>query len=1048
MEDTLVIGIGGFGSQVVDRFCENLSKINSRSRDGIIKCMVMDIDPRDLNEIKAADPIFLGEASSLGTVIDRLPPELVKEIFGDAFYEDREFAHFLKTHEMTNTALSRQKAYLAFLNFLNDPMRCSQWEYKLRDFVAECGDYSHYRVYIVASLAGATGSALCLPLSCYLTKFLKIRTRREPEIVPMLISPEIYANQSVDPATTIRFRGNAYAAMREWNAVVAAEDRNNRSPNSSDQRPISFRFGFFDDRHSGEAFDNLFNSETTNEVRVEKIGLFQCDPCLSSITEYTEAAASWLALWIDHYYNRSCWRDGMHIVRREKRSLLPTVAHRVKRFAVEKEKLPRYFALRYIDEEILEPKRLVHQALLDDLEKTNGDHAAAIVLNTDQRNWLYKAACGYIAREIEGFQHKLIRLIRQSPSLAALEMIELEEAPDFSRLWFHNRKAKAYCEFAERIHSIRRYADGAFNETVGHLYNTLRDAAREFIGYDDSPGSFYKALYDRKIGMDNPEYGWFQIDPPKYYQAIAMMVIELQDCIKRFSKSKAILKEACDNAALPDSFFTREPLKEKGFYAESDRLCRAFDYAEDKTAHPKQDFSLFCQDALAISQAFTTLMSEAMAALLAERMVTYLQSLLEQYDKTSYDITSAPFWRSSIERSEEDESYLPQYSERRLTKEAKKEYYRQFYRKEAPIYATQDDIELRFWSCAFSSMKENTENSADYLDVCYKIAAVVTKEVEKSQFVKKLKETSVFETMMKEHLAVGRTPDEAVDAIAKELLACFQAQESKSPGKSFERHLIISPESAAYLYHEEAFRADRSGDSPFFKTYVAQASSFARDDEILFLLEERDYDYYLPQPIAFFEFGKADLYYRSYAECRARIHESPLWARSLLARCAVSHDLPLIHPDGEAWYLATAAKAFLYLLSEGIIKAETPPHLRERIKSGELYIMEENQKPQILFFNEAPIAEDHPEQVFFWLYDREDLVERYSQQFERVYGLANHEEKWQDHLSWMRGVYARLVNRSLLPSGDEFVNRLMNGAPFAFLEKDELSEELKQIFSS
>lgn len=242
-KEILIIGIGGCGCSVADKLARRL---RASGRGDKVSALAFDTDEAALSSLCHVTAFPMVDACSLGSVVERLGQDRLAPYFPCDW--DNDHTGFLKTLEMNRGAGQwRSKALLALVNFLSLPNARERLHDELRPFVETEDDFT---VYVIASLAGGTGSGLLLPLTLYLRKHLGGRGRA----VAMLACPDIF-DGLVSAEQRVKMAANAYAAMRELNAV----DQTARDTRPAAQRashPYA-RIRLDDGMELGRLFDTL-----------------------------------------------------------------------------------------------------------------------------------------------------------------------------------------------------------------------------------------------------------------------------------------------------------------------------------------------------------------------------------------------------------------------------------------------------------------------------------------------------------------------------------------------------------------------------------------------------------------------------------------------------------------------------------------------------------------------------------------------------------------------------------------------------------------------
>jgi len=222
MAQTLVLGLGGTGSRVVNSLAKILHARGERINDGKMCCAVFDTNKNDIGDIVKS-----------GTEIPVIPtskPQKIKKYISDYSHLDildwcPESPAFLKESMIDGASEVRLKSRIAFLD-------CTETEIikELEGMINEVLDNnesSKIRIMIVSSIAGGTGSGMFIQVALWLRKFLK---DSQISIRGIFLLPDVFINTVEDvrknKTTQARHYCNAYAAIRELNAISKIREKN------------------------------------------------------------------------------------------------------------------------------------------------------------------------------------------------------------------------------------------------------------------------------------------------------------------------------------------------------------------------------------------------------------------------------------------------------------------------------------------------------------------------------------------------------------------------------------------------------------------------------------------------------------------------------------------------------------------------------------------------------------------------------------------------------------------------------------------------------
>jgi hypothetical protein len=218
---TLIVGLGGIGSQITEKLSEMVTDDKLRER---INFVVFDTDANELDKIKRKNPfIRTVQTSTNMTVGDYLHL--------DEYTRDNSFPINPNLYRKTLSEGAGQVRAISYLALVTAMKRgqLAQLDDAIYDlYKLESGATKQVlRVIIVSSLAGGTGSGLILPVSMYIRQFLKTKIQLPGNITRgFFILPEILYNNVTSETMRNAFRSNAYAVLRELNAFILKADDN------------------------------------------------------------------------------------------------------------------------------------------------------------------------------------------------------------------------------------------------------------------------------------------------------------------------------------------------------------------------------------------------------------------------------------------------------------------------------------------------------------------------------------------------------------------------------------------------------------------------------------------------------------------------------------------------------------------------------------------------------------------------------------------------------------------------------------------------------
>ena len=272
MAQTLLIGLGGTGSRVVNNVVRELHKNNKRINDGEICCAVLDTNVNDNASI---------EDSNTGVpVIGTSKAKKIRDYFVDHHHLHMEqwcpqSPAFMEQSMIDGASELRLKSRIAFMDSLETDV-IERLELMIND-VLEANTGSKIRVMIVSSLSGGTGSGMFIQVALWLRKFL---SESEITIRGIFMLPDVFVSTVRDirenKTTKVRHYCNAYAAIRELNAITKIKMTN--SVELAEKISIDGLFDSQTDADSGNpVFDFAFfvDDRDENGVRLESIGAYE-----------------------------------------------------------------------------------------------------------------------------------------------------------------------------------------------------------------------------------------------------------------------------------------------------------------------------------------------------------------------------------------------------------------------------------------------------------------------------------------------------------------------------------------------------------------------------------------------------------------------------------------------------------------------------------------------------------------------------------------------------------------------------------------------------
>lgn len=281
MKNILLIGVGGTGSSAVDALYYKLREMGNNA-DNKVTALVFDTDIGSISGISEAKSISMADTAGVGTVCDRLGADAVSDWFP---YD----VPSVRAQDLTYGASQwRKKSYLAFLNAMNKQASYSTFVRALEEVGQDPGETCE--IYVIASIAGGTGSGSFIPIALFAKRFLREKMNRDPIVNAMIALPEIY-EESQSPDNRVKIYANAYAILRELNAINLVARGYNREirdgidgEGKSKKAPIRFTIGSPLIRNVGVLFD-ASNPDywTPDAAPFNQVFMLDRMPCVHSI---------------------------------------------------------------------------------------------------------------------------------------------------------------------------------------------------------------------------------------------------------------------------------------------------------------------------------------------------------------------------------------------------------------------------------------------------------------------------------------------------------------------------------------------------------------------------------------------------------------------------------------------------------------------------------------------------------------------------------------------------------------------------------------------
>lgn len=254
MKQTVLIGLGGTGSRVVNNVAKELQKRNIEINDGIVTCCVLDTNQSD-NELITASGT---DIPVIPTCDERTIDEYLALYAHKEPYKWCPYSESYGGESMIDGASEiRSKSRIAFMDTMNTGKILELQNAIEKVFHNKPGTKEKIRVLLVSSLAGGTGSGMFIQVALWLRKFFAER-QNLATIRGIFLLPDVFIrtipNVRNNPRKKLYHYANAYAAIRELNAINKAVKGNIKL-----KKPLVIQ-DLFDSANPGAkpVFDNAF----------------------------------------------------------------------------------------------------------------------------------------------------------------------------------------------------------------------------------------------------------------------------------------------------------------------------------------------------------------------------------------------------------------------------------------------------------------------------------------------------------------------------------------------------------------------------------------------------------------------------------------------------------------------------------------------------------------------------------------------------------------------------------------------------------------------
>ncbi len=276
---TLLLGLGGTGSRIVNRVAAELKKKKININDGDVCCAVFDTNDNDRKKIKKTGvgiPV-------ISTSKERIIADYVK------VHQDKDpeswlpySAAFYREGFGDGASQMRPKSRLAFLDTIHDKKVLQPLIDQINSMFTN-RKTSKIRVMIVSSLAGGTGSGMFIQTALWVRDYFRKVKKCEVTIRGIFLLPDIFIDTIQDIAEDDEqiksIYANAYAAIRELNTITKVKLK-------GFEPQVPFKIGdLFDSERDCECGDSVLNYAFFMDNITENGAV------LSNIVHYEQVAA-------------------------------------------------------------------------------------------------------------------------------------------------------------------------------------------------------------------------------------------------------------------------------------------------------------------------------------------------------------------------------------------------------------------------------------------------------------------------------------------------------------------------------------------------------------------------------------------------------------------------------------------------------------------------------------------------------------------------------------------------------------------------------------
>ena len=511
---TLLVGIGGTGSKIVQRVFELATK-EQKEHMGFV---IFDTDVNELRVIEEQTPeIKTVQTSSRMTVGEYL--EVDEYSRNNWFPVNR----IMNSKALTEGAGQVRAISRLAMNTTIMQGRMTPLDEAIESLYRLSGERTVQapRIIITGSLCGGTGSGLVLPLSLYIRNYMTTKLQQGSTIIRgFFLLPEVYDGVIRTQSERNNLRSNAYAALREidafnmkadgklpeeYNLHYYAPRAGSKTPEEYTGRPMDFCFLFDAQNINGQKMSSFAeymehaahciygmavaptskrsNSSEDNVIReiVFAGGRNRYAGAGSAILRYpTEDIRKYLGLC---WTKQSVSNEWLIVDRQYKKMAKDDAKRRRSGVSVEKKERGDHY-IELIDADIIERKPYA-MAIREETVQHDENGYSETGLNWDK---YIEELNAYIAKRIEG-EKEYIKDLTSKVSAASGEALESPEDPaDAFNKWYK---------------ALQVYQAATFKRVENLVYNTCYSLFHDTEDYTQSSDLFRMECWLRRDGQDN-----------------------------------------------------------------------------------------------------------------------------------------------------------------------------------------------------------------------------------------------------------------------------------------------------------------------------------------------------------------------------------------------------------------------------------------------------------------------------------------------------------------------------------------------------------------